>query len=66
MQWQLPLSCIRNMCNGNRRIIGNKLIDVCMVLWVCFNLHELISQNGRSLERPILVLMGKLVHEEEM
>lgn len=66
MQWKLPVPCIRNVCNGNQRIISNKLIDVWAVLWACFYLHDLISQNGRSLERPILVLMGKLSHEEGM
>lgn len=38
--------CIRNMCNGNQRIITNKLIDVWAMLWACFYLRGLISQKG--------------------
>lgn len=61
MRWKLPVPCIRNMCNGNQRIITNKLIDVWAMLWACFYLRGLISQKGRS-----LLLMGKLAHEEGM
>lgn len=60
-RWKLPVPCIRNMCNGNQRIITNKLIDVWAMLWACFYLRGLISQKGRR-----LLLMGKLAHEEAM
>lgn len=61
MLWKLPVPCIRNMCNGNQRIITNKLIDVWAMLWACFYLRGLTSQKGRR-----LLLMGKLAHEEAM
>lgn len=64
MQWKLPVLCIRNICNGNQRIISSKPIDVCATLLAHFYLPDLISQNEKSLERPVFVLMGKQAHKE--
>lgn len=64
--WKLPVPCLGNMCHGDQRILSNKPVDVCAPLLACFYLHDLISQNGKSLERPLLALTGKRVQEEEV